>query len=169
MSEIHFIITGGTIDSHFDPARATTVVNKKTILPQYLEKTIKSYVDATFEEICMLDSRELTDEIREQIIQAIQTSKSKKILITHGTDTMPETARFIAKGLGKTDKTIILTGSMIPIKEFAMSDAGFNLGYAIANVQSAPAGVYIAMNARLFTAEQVVKNKKIGRFETQGA
>ncbi len=165
MTKIHIILTGGTIDSFFDPAKATTIVSQKTAITDYLADKIKLYPEIEFEMLCMLDSRAMTDNIRKEIVQAVEKSKHTKILITHGTDTMPETARYLSQHMGKTDKTIILTGAMIPLKEFAMSDAGFNMGYAIAQAEHASAGIYIAMNANLFKAEGVVKNKTIGRFE----
>ncbi len=109
---------------------------------------------------------EMTDEVRAQIAQEIKASTAHQIIIVHGTSTMEETARFIESDLEDITKTIILTGAMIPLKEFAMSDGGFNLGYAIAQAQNAQSGVYIAMNARLFKAGEVTKNTDIGRFES---
>jgi L-asparaginase len=104
----------------------------------------------------------MNDEHRSNIIKACKRSKENKIVITHGTDTMAKTAKILATE--NIDKTIVLTGAMIPIK-FGSSDGFFNLGSALAFVQTLPKGVYIAMNGKYFIANNVVKNKKTGIFE----
>ncbi len=164
MSDIHFILTGGTIDSYYYPPKETSVPHDASVIPEYIQK-IQPHISCSFEEICMLDSGEITNEIRGGIVTAIEDSNADKIIITHGTNTMSETARYLETHLRNNNKAIILTGAMIPLKEFAMSDAGFNLGYAMAKAQDTANGVYIAMNAKLFPAGEVVKNTEIGRFE----
>ena len=164
---IHFILTGGTIDSEYYPPLETSVPNKTSILPEYILIKIKPYAEVTFETICMLDSNDITDDHRAKIVAAIQESKANKIIICHGTNTMTQSAEYIAKALGKTDKTVVITGAMIPLKEFAMSDGGFNLGFAMAEVLRLESGVYICMNARTFKAGAVRKNTQAGQFEDQ--
>jgi L-asparaginase len=111
----------------------------------------------------MMDSLDMNEQDRQTIAKACMDVSEKKILITHGTDTMPETAALLA-GLIK-DKTIVLTGAMVPYK-FGSSDGLFNLGSALAFVQTLPPGVYVAMNGKIFEAENVRKNKAKGEFES---
>jgi L-asparaginase len=110
----------------------------------------------------MVDSLDMTEADRALIAQQCRAAPNERIVITHGTDTMVETARFIAERV--TTKTIVLTGAMVPYK-FGSSDGLFNLGSALAFVQTLPAGVYVAMNGRCFAAAKVQKNKKTGIFE----
>jgi L-asparaginase/archaeal Glu-tRNAGln amidotransferase subunit D len=114
-------------------------------------------VDTEVRTLMMIDSLEMTDTEREVIALNCQKAEEDRILITHGTDTMPETAAYLAsKDLGKT---IVLTGAMIPYK-FGSSDGFFNLGSALAFLQTLPAGVYVVMNGRYYTWDNVRKNKK---------
>jgi L-asparaginase len=110
----------------------------------------------------LIDSLEMTEKDREAILQQCINCSEDKIIITHGTDTMTQTAKVLAKNM--TNKTIVLTGAMIPIK-FGSSDGLFNLGGALAFVQTLPNGVYVAMNGRYFNWDNVRKNKLTGRFE----
>jgi L-asparaginase len=110
----------------------------------------------------MVDSLEMTDEDRTLIVHQCNNCDEEKIVITHGTDTMADTAKILAQQV--KDKTVVLTGAMIPIK-FGSSDGLFNLGSALAFAQSLPHGVYVAMNGRYFTADNVRKNKETGVFE----
>ena len=110
----------------------------------------------------MIDSLEMTAEDRELIVRHSNRCKEKHIVITHGTDTMCETAGVLAQA--EIDKTIVLTGAMIPYK-FGTSDGFFNLGAALGFVQSLPVGVYVAMNGRYFNWNSVQKNKATGFFE----
>jgi L-asparaginase len=112
--------------------------------------------------LMMVDSLEMTDEDRELIVSQCQKCDEDKIIITHGTDTMCETAMLIKNAA--IDKTIVLTGAMIPYT-FGSSDGLYNMGSAMAFVQTLPKGVYIAMNGRFFHADNVVKNRKTGYFE----
>jgi L-asparaginase len=163
MSDIHFIITGGTLDKHYDLVTQINQMNAASVLPRYFETIIRPHMDVTFETICLLDSTDITPDIRDQILTAVQNAPSDRIVITHGTDKMSEAAQFLS---GKTppDKTVILTGSMIPMKEFAMSDAGFNLGYALAQEESLTAGVYLCMHGKTFAPDAVKKDTKAARF-----
>ena len=110
----------------------------------------------------MIDSLNMTNEDRELIVHQCRNAEEKKIIVTHGTDTMAITAKVLAEKV--KDKTIVITGAMIPYK-FGSSDGFFNLGSALAFVQSLPAGVYIAMNGRAFNWDNVRKNKQTGQFE----
>lgn len=163
---INVIMTGGTIDSFYDPIKITAVVSKQSFIPQYFEKLqniLKPYPEIKFTEVFMKDSRDITEKDRDQILKAVEESEAKNIIITHGTYTMPETARFLKEKL-KGDKVVVLVGSMIPLKDFDFSDAPFNLGFAVAQVQTLSAGVYVCMNARVFSAEEVLKDIPGGRF-----
>lgn len=164
---IHIVITGGTIDSYYDPVKITLAVSNESFIPKYFDKlqsSLKPYAKIKFSEVFMKDSRDLTDEDRKNILEVIEKSEAKKIIITHGTYTIPETARFLKENLKRKDKVIILVGSMIPIDGFDFSDAPFNLGYAFAQVQTLAPGVYVCMNSRVFTAEEVLKDIPEGRF-----
>ena len=110
----------------------------------------------------MIDSLEMTAEDRELIAHQCRQCEEDRIVITHGTDTMAETARMLANKI--QDKTIILTGAMIPIK-FGSSDGLFNIGSALAFAQTLNPGVYVAMNGRCFNWDNVQKNKETGIFE----
>jgi L-asparaginase len=112
----------------------------------------------------MIDSLEMTDEDRELIVHQCVQCEEDQIIITHGTDTMAQTAKVLAQNV--RNKTIILTGAMIPIK-FGSSDGLFNLGSALAFVQALPQGVYVAMNGRYFMWNNVRKNRQTGFFEEE--
>lgn len=164
---VHIVITGGTIDSVWNGAQDTVVVPEHSTLPDYFKElgaNLKFYEELEFSEVCMKDSRAITEEDRKLIVNAIEESKAEKIIITHGTYTMPDTARFIKEHLKRKDQTIILTGSMVPIKGFDFSDGPFNLGYAFAQVQVLKPGIYVCMNSRVFTPEEVAKNIAEGKF-----
>ena len=165
MSEIHVILTGGTIEKTYDPITEKPEFHTNSILPDYFKNIIKAYPDMSYEVVSQIDSLDMRDDTRDDILKAIEKTPAQHVLIVHGTGTMRISAQYIENHLGETDKTIILTGAMIPLKELAMSDAGFNLGFAIAKLQHAEPGVYVAMNAKLFDAHGVKKNRDIGRFE----
>ena len=99
-----------------------------------------------------------------KILEEIEKSESSHFIITHGTYTMPDSARFLQAHLKNSKNTIIFTGSMTPMAEFTMSDGGFNLGYAVAKLEALDAGIYVAMNGCVFTPEEVVKIISEGRF-----
>ncbi|MBY0539447.1 asparaginase [Patescibacteria group bacterium] len=160
---IHFVITGGTIDSVYDGTKDTAVPSEKSILPEVMA-LIKTDTPLEFSQVCMKDSRGLTEGDLDSILATLEESPYSKIIITHGTYTMPDTARFLKAKLKQTDKTVILTGSLIPIKGFSPSDGPFNLGYAIAQTEYLPAGIYVAMNAHIFSPEEVVKRISTGTF-----
>jgi len=158
---IRILITGGTFDKEYDMINGKLDF-EETHVPEMLALG-RCTVDTEVRTLMMIDSLEMTDTEREVIALNCQKAEEEQILITHGTDTMPETAAYLAaKNLGKT---IVLTGAMIPYK-FGSSDGFFNLGSALAFLQTLPAGVYVVMNGRYYTWDNVRKNKKTGFFET---
>jgi L-asparaginase len=157
---IRIFITGGTFDKEYNELNGQLYF-KDTHLSDLLEMG-RSKVHVEIRTLMMVDSLEMTDEDRDLIVRQCNQCEETQIVITHGTDTMAETAKILAQ---KTKgKTIILTGAMIPIK-FGSSDGLFNLGSALAFAQSLPAGVYVAMNGRFFNWDNVRKNKQSGVFE----
>jgi len=122
----------------------------------------RNATDVTVRTLMMIDSLNMTDEDRGLIAHQCRNAQENKIIITHGTDTMTVTAKVLAEKV--KDKTIVITGAMVPYK-FGSSDGFFNLGSALAFVQTLPAGVYVAMNGRVFNWDNVRKNKQTGQFE----
>jgi L-asparaginase len=157
---IRIFITGGTFDKEYNELNGQLYFKDTHI--QELLKLGRCRVDVDIRTLMMVDSLEMTDDDRQLIARQCQNSEEDKIIITHGTDTMAETAAVLAKET--RDKTIVLTGAMIPYK-FGSSDGLFNLGSALAFVQALPKGVYVAMNGRYFTWDNVRKNKQTGGFE----
>ncbi len=157
--KIKIITVGGTIDKiYFDKKSKYEVgsPNIKTILDE-----LKVGFKYEVESILKKDSLDMTDRDREKVVKKVQSDKNDRIIITHGTDTMIKTARFLEKIKGKV---IVLTGSMEPAM-FKSSDAVFNIGCAVTAAQTLDPGVYITMNGRIFTPDHVRKNVKIGKFE----
>lgn len=157
---IQIYVTGGTFDKEYNELNGLLYF-KETHLQEMLEKG-RSNLDLQIETLFMKDSLEFTDNERAKIQEACSRANSNRILITHGTDTMTQTAEFLANRV--QDKTIVLTGAMIPYK-FGSSDGMFNLGSALAFVQLLPPGVYISMNGKCFKAGEVRKNLDRGEFE----
>ena len=157
---IRIFITGGTFDKEYNELNGQLFF-KDTHMSELLEKG-RSKVPVEIRTLMMVDSLEMTGNDRDLIAHQCNQCEENRIVITHGTDTMSETAKVLAEKV--KDKTIVLTGAMIPIK-FGSSDGLFNLGSALAFAQTLPAGVYIAMNGRYFTWDNVRKNKQTGIFE----
>ena len=160
MSDIRIFITGGTFDKEYNEINGELFF-KDTHLPEML-KLGRCRLPVDIRTLMMIDSLHMTDNDRSLIVSNCQRSDAKKIIITHGTDTMVDTAKVLAAK--KIDKTIVLTGAMIPYK-FGSSDGLFNLGSALAFVQTLPHGVYVAMNGRCFNWDNVWKNRETGVFE----
>lgn len=158
--KIRIIVTGGTFDKEYNELTGELYF-KRTHIHDML-KLGRCKVDLVIEELMMKDSLLMTDEDREKILYAIEKSPEKRIVITHGTDKMVETARVLAQ-IGM-QKTIVLTGAMIPYS-FGSSDGMFNLGSALAFAQTLPSGVYVAMNGKCFHWHNVRKKKESGYFE----
>lgn len=157
---IRIFITGGTFDKEYNELTGQLYF-KDSHLPEMLELG-RNLVAVEIRTLMMVDSLEMTDDDRALIAEHCVKSPEDKIIITHGTDTMSETARILAQRV--KNKTIVLTGAMVPYK-FGSSDGLFNLGSALAFVQTLSAGVYVVMNGRYFNANNVRKNKETGEFE----
>lgn len=162
MEKIHFISTGGTIDSYYDGIKDTVVPNTESIIPSFI-KRIKMPAEPMFTTICMKDSRSIIDDDRAQILKTIEESPAEHFIITHGTYTMPITARYLEQNLRK-NSTVILTGSFIPLPDVVKSDGAFNLGYAVAQLQHLAKGTYICMNAQVLKPAEAEKLVEEGRF-----
>lgn len=157
---IRIFITGGTFDKEYNELNGQLYF-KDTHLQELLTMG-RSLVPVEIRTLMMIDSLEMTDHDRELIAHQCNNCDEEKIVITHGTDTMAETTKWLAEKI--KNKTVVLTGAMIPIK-FGSSDGLFNLGSALAFAQSLPHGIYIAMNGRYFNWNNVRKNKETGVFE----
>jgi L-asparaginase len=160
MTSIRIFVTGGTFDKEYNELTGELFF-KETHLPEMLQRA-RCTIDVTVRTLMMIDSLHMTDEDRELIVHQCRAAEEDKIIITHGTDTMSVTARVLAEKI--KDKTIVITGAMIPYK-FGSSDGFFNLGGALAFAQTLPPGVYVAMNGRYFTWDNVRKNRQTGQFE----
>ena len=157
---IRLFVTGGTFDKEYNE-RDGSLFFKDTHLREMLQLG-RSLVDVEVRTLMMIDSLQMDDEDRQVILGQCRKCPQSRMVITHGTDTMEITARLLGENI--TDKTIILTGAMIPYA-FGSSDGLFNLGSALAFAQSLPSGVYIAMNGRCFRWDNVRKNRDAGVFE----
>ena len=157
---IRVFVTGGTFDKTYDEIRGRLAFGD-THLPEML-RLGRSRVTVSVRTLMMIDSLDMTDADRETIVRNCAQCDEARIVVTHGTDTMVETAAELARGV--RDKTIVLTGAMIPYA-FGSSDGLFNLGSALSLVQILPPGVYIAMNGQHFVWDRVRKNPVSGAFE----
>ncbi|MEG8037994.1 asparaginase domain-containing protein [Sphingomonas sp. LR60] len=152
------LTTGGTIDKLYFDALSEYQIGDSVV--DRLLKTARVALPFRVQELLRKDSLELTDDDRAQIAQAVADAPERRIVITHGTDTMTDTAKVLA---GRTDKTIVLVGALAPAR-FAESDASFNLGMAFATAQVAAPGVWIAMNGTIFDGTKVRKDRSINSF-----
>lgn len=159
---IQLFITGGTFDKEYNYITGELFF-KDTHLPQMFERG-RSTLDVDVKTLMMIDSLEMTEADRSIIAHNCKRSDSDQIVITHGTDTMVQTAEYL-QAQGMTNKTIILTGAMIPYAFGSSSDGFFNLGSALAFAQVLSPGIYVVMNGRYFQWNNVRKNKKTGYFE----
>lgn len=163
---IRIFVTGGTFDKDYDELTGMLVF-KDTHLPEML-RLGRSGVDVSVRTLMMIDSLDMTAADRALIVEQVRQAPEPRILITHGTDTMVETAGVLAAALGPdSPKTVVLTGAMVPYA-FGSSDGLFNLGSALSFVQTLPPGVYLAMNGRYFQWDGVRKNRETGVFEEGG-
>ena len=157
---IKIFVTGGTFDKDYDEKNGRLYF-KKTHMNEILALG-RSQVKVGIETLMMLDSLDMKEKHRELIVEKCTAAIEEQIVITHGTDTMTNTARVL--GAKHFKKTIVITGAMIPYK-FGTSDGLFNIASALAYVQTMPYGVYIAMNGRVFNYDKVTKNRTTGIFE----
>lgn len=159
---ILILATGGTFDKEYDE-----VAGKLRFRDSHLPKMLalgRCRLEAVVRTAMMVDSLEMTDADRDLLLSHCLRAEEQRIVVTHGTDTMVETAAVLARGLDGADKTIVLTGAMVPFA-FGSSDGLFNLGSALSFVQVLPPGVYLAMNGRYFAWDNCRKNRALGVFE----
>lgn len=159
---IQIFVTGGTFDKEYNYISGTLFF-KNTHIPAMLEKG-RSSLDIDVKTLMMVDSLEMTETDRLVIALNCEKAKADKIVITHGTDRMVKTAEYLST-YKDLKKTIVLTGAMIPYAFGTSSDGFFNLGSALAFVQTLSHGIYIVMNGRFFPWDRVEKNQKTGIFE----
>ena len=161
---IAILVTGGTFDKRYDEL-AGRLAFGDTHVPEML-RLGRCRVDVVVRQLMMIDSLDMTEDDRKAIASACLAGAESRIVITHGTDTMVETARTLASAdAAERGKTIVLTGAMVPYA-FGSSDGLFNLGSALSFVQALPPGVYVAMNGRAFKWNEVRKNRETGMFES---
>ncbi|MFN3597179.1 MAG: asparaginase domain-containing protein [Rubricoccaceae bacterium] len=164
---LHIVTTGGTIDKVYFDAQSAFEVGE----PQILEilRHAGTTLEVSHETAMRKDSLEMTDADREAVARRVAAADARHVVVTHGTDTMAETARAIARHLGDApDRTVVLVGSLTPAR-FKTTDAEFNVGFAVAAAQTLPPGVYVAMNGRVFNPFRVRKNRAANRFEDSDA
>jgi len=159
---LRIIVTGGTFDKEYNELSGELFF-KKTHLKEMLALG-RCKLPVKITTLMMIDSLYMTENHRRRILRECLKCREDRIVLTHGTDTMTETAKLLGKSV--TGKTIVITGAMIPYK-FGSSDGMFNLGSAVAFAQALPHGVYIAMNGKLFHSDNVRKNKAKGEFEAE--
>jgi len=157
---IRLFVTGGTFDKEYDELSGRLFF-KDTHVHEML-RLARCLVETHVATLMMKDSLDMTDADRSAIVESCRSAPEQRIVVTHGTDTMAETARaLLAAGTGKT---VVLTGAMVPYA-FGSSDGLFNLGSALSFAQVLPPGVYVAMNGRVFHGDRVRKNREGGIFE----
>jgi L-asparaginase len=154
------LITGGTLDKQYNPLNGALIFNQSSVTDMLAQS--RNTLEIDIDTLMLKDSLEMNDNDRLFISQACNECDDKHVIITHGTDTMVESAQIIAAQLAP-NKTVVLLGAMVPY-QFKRSDALFNLGCAITAVQILPAGVYITMNGQVFDYREVQKNRTLGKF-----
>jgi L-asparaginase len=157
---VRIIVTGGTFDKEYNELDGSLFFRKTHV--QEMLTLGRCRVPASVETLMMVDSLNMTLADRKKVLAACRKAPENHLVVTHGTDTMVETARLLGRAV--SGKTVVLTGAMVPYK-FGSSDGLFNLGSAISFAQSLPPGVYIAMNGRAFNWDRVRKNRAKGEFE----
>jgi L-asparaginase len=157
------LITGGTFDKEYNLITGELFFKDSHLSEMFIRG--RSTLDISIRTLMMVDSLEMTDDDRGIIQHQCESAREKHIIVTHGTDTMVTTAEMLAKSEDISDKTIIITGAMIPYTFGMSSDGFFNLGSALAFAQSLPPGVYIAMHGEYFNWDNVRKNRSTGYFE----
>lgn len=161
--EIAFFTCGGTIDKVYFDAASSYQVGAPAVAD--IARRARAAL-APPQSLIKKDSLEMTDEDRALVAQAVASSSARRIVISHGTDTMAETARAIAAASAAAEKTVVLVGAFLPAR-FRDSDADFNIGFALAAALCLPPGVYVAMNGRLLPAAAARKNRAASRFEAE--
>jgi L-asparaginase len=162
VAPIRIFVTGGTFDKEYNELSGALTF-RDTHVPEML-RLGRCRAEVTVSTLMMVDSLEMTAAERALIVDACRRTPEDRIVITHGTDTMAETARALGVAL-RDSRTVVLTGAMVPYA-FGSSDGLFNLGSAVSFVQALPRGVYVAMNGRCFRWDAVRKDRESGTFET---
>ncbi|MGD0917564.1 MAG: asparaginase domain-containing protein [Thermodesulfobacteriota bacterium] len=157
---IRILITGGTIDKEYDPLTGELTFSSSHL--SNMLNQVRCKVRLILEEVMLKDSLQMMWQDREEILTKCINCLENKIIVTHGTDTMVETAQVLSDNV--KGKTVVLVGAVIPYA-FGASDALFNLGFAVSAVQALEQGVYITMNGKIFRWDNVRKNKQSGEFE----
>lgn len=165
LTGLRILVTGGTIDKIYHPAEGRLGFDRTHVLEMLQQARVQVCPDCV-ETVLLKDSLEMQDADRAAIAAACDRADEKRLLITHGTDTMVETAACLAGRM--PGRTIVLTGAMVPFS-VSHSDALFNFGFALAAARLLPAGVYVAMNGTVFPWDRVRKNREGGWFENTGA
>lgn len=161
---LRILAAGGTFDKHYNE-----LTGELTFTQTHLNEVIsraRFNAPVTLQTLPLMDSLDMQHEDRQRILDACRQSEESHIIVIHGTDTMQDTAAVL--GAAHLDKTIVITGAMIPYS-INHSDALFNFGFACGVVQTLSHGVYVAMNGQIFTWDNVVKNRKLGKFATKEA
>ena len=159
---IRILVTGGTFDKEYNEITGALFFHRTHV--EDMLRLGRCHLPVAIETLMMIDSLEMTDEGRRLILARTVEAPEARIVITHGTDTMEQTAAVL--GPAVSNKTVVLTGAMIPYT-FGSSDGMFNLGTALAFAQTLPTGVYVAMNGRCFPWDEVRKNREKGVFEAR--
>ena len=165
ISEIRVLVTGGTLDKTYDAIAGTLGFSRTNVLSM-LEQARVDFPRDRVETVLLKDSLEMVQADRDAILRACAAATEPRLVITHGTDTMIETARHLAEA--ELAKTVVLVGALVPYS-FSNSDSLFNLGAAFIAAQLLSAGVYVTMHGRVFVWNQVRKNRKLGVFEASGS
>jgi L-asparaginase len=165
MSKLLFILTGGTIDSFAEGYRGTAIVGERqtSFIPDYLVSQ-QLYLDYDCVTVCLKDSGDVNQAERDEIIRYIEETDCAHVIVTYGTDAMVDAAREVKSKLTRADVNVLFTGAILPL-EAPFSDGGFNLGYALSKVKNIESGVFVAMHGRIFSPDNVIKNRDILRFE----
>jgi len=158
---IRILVTGGTFDKEYDELTGRLFFRDTHV--QEMLRLGRARLELALETVMMIDSLEMDDAARAAVVERCRGAAERAIVVTHGTDTMVETARALAAA-ALSDRTIVLTGAMVPYA-FGSSDGLFNLGSALSFVQVLPPGVYVAMNGKIFTWDNVTKNRAAGVFQ----
>lgn len=160
---LRILVTGGTFDKDYDELAGRLFFRESHV--QEMLRLGRCRISVAVETLMLVDSLDMTEEQRALILDTCRRVPERRVVVTHGTDTMEQTARVL--GAAQIDKTIVITGAMVPYT-FGSSDGMFNLGSAIAFAQTLPAGTYVAMNGRCFAWNDVRKNRSTGAFEERG-
>jgi len=158
MAKTVFLLTGGTIDSYYDIHSGKALVCDKSVIPHYIEKVFwENKRDHEYVQVCAKDSREINDEDRLMLCQLIDNSKEHHFLITHGSFTLFETARYLDLHVKRKDIKVVLTGAMIPMEGFYHSDGHFNLGMALGGLKLLKEGIHVCFQGEFYTPSETIK------------